>query len=427
MATDFITPAARSQAPAEMPPSPLRYLARQPILDRQGKAMGYELLYRTGPDSEFHGDPEWATRIMVDNALTFGVRRLTGGLTAWVNCTAQSIIARDVAILPANQVVLEIADQVEVSPELLASCKALKGAGYMLALDNFTYKPGAKQLVPIVDYIKIDFLHTPALERHRLLSLLRQHGKILVAEKIETQEDFTRAQAEGFALFQGYFFCRPMLVSKRKIPSNKFAHLQLLAMFEQEQHNLDALSEQIKLDPAIAYRLLRYVNSPLCPIREEALSIQRALMVVGEELFRRFAVLAIFSEVSSGAPDELLRTAFVRARFCELAAQHLKLNPREQYLIGLFSLLPAMLQAPMDEAIRELPWRVEVRMALLGELGALRVPLEWIDAHERADWETSRQIAASEGLSPSQLHDCFHRAVLWADDLLSASGLGTAG
>jgi EAL and modified HD-GYP domain-containing signal transduction protein len=398
-------------------------LARQPILDRAGKAHGYELLFRRGPEHEFHGDAEAATRIMIDNAIVFGLRKLTGGPTAFVNCTADSLIQRHVWILPPGMAVLEIPSTVEPSSGLIAACRELKAAGYKLALDNFVYRPALKHLIQLADYIKIDFKNTPKPERIKLLNFFKSYDNILIAEKLETQADFEEARAEGFTLFQGYYFCRPILTGKRPLPVNRMAHLHLLRLLEEETLDIEKVSEQVKLDPSLAYRLLRFVNSPLCAIREEVRSIPAALMFVGENMFRRFARLAILSEVNAGGSDELLRTAFVHARFCELAAEWLRFDPQEQYLMGLFSLLSAMLQMPMEDAIIELPLRLEICEALVGAPSRLRSALDWLECHERLDEEGAAQIAAEFGVDPEKLQECFTQAALWADEILwTASG-----
>lgn len=399
----------------------LRYLARQPILDRQGNAHGYELLFRTGPDAEYHGSAESATRIMIDNAIVYGLRKLTGGAPAFVNCTPDALIQKLVWILPPGMAVLELPGDVELTADLLAACKALKAAEYKLAIDNFVYRPALKPLIQLADFIKVDFHNASAQDRVRSIAAVREMHKTLIAEKVETQADYQRAVAEGFTLFQGYHFCRPLLLSKHPVPANKLAHLRLLAMLDQDELDFNKIGEQVKLDPALTYRLLRYVNSPLCPIREEVRSVQAALMIVGETLFRRFSRLAIMSEINSGQTGELLRTAFVRARFCELAAELLQFEPQEQYLMGLFSLLPAMVQAPMEEALAGLPLRSEARRALLGEFAPLHCLVDWIACYERADWQGANQVAAERGLAPEKLQECFAHAVLWADEMLWTS------
>jgi c-di-GMP-related signal transduction protein len=403
------------------PDSALRYVARQPILDLQGKIYGYELLFRHGAETAFSGDGEFATRTMIDNTVLFGLEKLTGSLPAFVNCTAEALIREQVGLLPPSMTVLEILETVEPVPELIQACRHLKSLGFRLALDDFVWKPSLEPLIRIVDYIKFDFILSGERERGEMLARLEGVPVILLAEKVETQRDHQRASAEGFTLFQGYYFCRPTLLTRRKVPANRISHIEMLRLLQQTPLDVPKASEAVKRDAALTYRLLRLVNSPACAMRQEVRSISAALIALGEDVFRRIATLAIASELNSGQPAEILRMAFVRARFCELAAAACGLNTLEQYLMGMFSMLPAMLRAPMEEILSALPLRTEIRSALLGEPNPERTPLAWLEANEQGDWQTCDAVALEQRLDPQYLHRSYTDALVWAELSLSGS------
>jgi c-di-GMP-related signal transduction protein len=413
-------PGSRQDSTGSDPDSALRYVARQPILDALGKVYGYELLFRSGPETIFRGDSEFATRTMIDNTVLFGLEKLTGSLPAFVNCTAEALIGEPVGLLPPGTTVLEILETVEPVPEVIQACRHLKSLGFRLALDDFVWKPSLEPLIRIVDYIKFDFILSGEIERRRMLARLEGIPVVLLAEKVETQQDYQRATAEGFTLFQGYYFCRPTLLTGRKIPANQISHIQLLRLLQQTPLDVPRASEAVKRDVALTYRLLRLVNSPAYAMRQEVRSISGALLAVGEDVFRRIATLAIASELNSGQPSEILRMAFVRARFCELAAAACGLNSLEQYLTGMFSMLPAMLRAPMEEILSALPLRKEIRGALLGEPNQERTPLGWLEANEQGDWLSCDAVAQQQRLDPDYLHRSFTDALVWAE--LSMSG-----
>jgi len=402
------------------PDSALRYVARQPILDLQGKVYGYELLFRSGPETIFRGDSEFATRTMIDNTVLFGIEKLTGSLPAFVNCTAEALIRGQVGLLPPGITVLEILETVEPVPELIQACRHLKSLGFRLALDDFVWKPSLEPLIRIADYIKFDFILSGEIERRKMLARLKGIPAVLLAEKVETQLDYQRASAEGFTLFQGYYFCRPTLLTRRKVPANQMSHIEMLRLLQETPLDLRRASEAVKRDAALTYRLLRLVNSPACAMRQEVRSISAALMALGEDVFRRIATLAITSELNSGQPAEILRMAFVRARFCELAAASCGLNTLEQYLMGMFSMLPAMLRAPMEEILSALPLRTEIRCALLGEPNPERTLLAWLEANEQGDWQGCDAVAQEERLDPEYLQRSYTDALVWAE--LSLSG-----
>ncbi len=399
---------------------PVRYLARQPILDLHGRVHGYELLYREGQEKSFQGEANHATRTTIDDTVVFGVQSLTGGFPAFVNCTAGALLENLVEALPPDMAVLEILETVEPTPELLAVCRRLKGQGYRIALDDFEWRPELVPLTQLADYIKIDFRNSDASDRKRILGQLQGFKGALLAEKVETRAEYDQARAEGFTLFQGYYFCQPKLMAKRKVPANHLVHMQLLEMLDKDPLDLTVVSELVKRDPSLTYRLIRLVNSAGMGLRQEVNSITTALMVIGDDLFRRIALLAIASEANGGQPAEIVRMAFVRARFCELGSTASRVDPMEEYLLGLFSMLPAMLQVPMGEAIADLPLRTSLRRALLGETSAARDRLTWLEFHERGDWEVCDRLARERELDGPKLLSDFTEAVVWADDLISS-------
>ena len=426
MATDLETPvssATVSATPVSAAPEPdlaigMRYVARQPILDLHGKVHGYELLFRDGPRAVFSGDGDLATRTMIDNAVLFGLGRLTGNLPVFLNCTEEALTGRLVHVLPASMTVLEILETLEPAPGLISACRHLKACGFRLALDDFTWKPGIEPLVEIADYIKVDFVVSGKQERRELLQRLRGVTVALIAEKIETQAQYLQACDGGFTLMQGFHFCRPVLMRNHKVPANRLQHIEILRILQDETMDLHELAGLVKRDTCLTYRLLRLINSPVSAMRQEVQSVQAALIAVGEDAFRRLATLAITSEMNAGQPVELLRMAFVRGRFCELASVFCDLHPTEQYLLGLLSLLPAMLRVSMSNLTPLLPLRDEIRRALEGEKLPERALLWWLEAHERADWATCDLVTERQGLNAGDLLVCYEEAVQWAEAAL---------
>jgi EAL and modified HD-GYP domain-containing signal transduction protein len=393
----------------------LRYMARQPILDVRGQVHAYELLFRDGLENSFRGtDLELASRTIVDNIVIFGLQDLSGGLPAFVNCTDEVLTADLASALPPQTTVLEILETVEPTAELVQACRKFKAQGFRIALDDFIWDPKFAPLVEVADYIKVDFLGSHAAERQEVLRNIYGSRAKLVAEKVETLEEFNKARSEGFTLFQGYYFCRPVMLEKRKIPANRLHHLEILQLLHAEPMDFRRLVPLVKSDASLTHRLLRLVNSAGYGVRQEIRSIQSALVIVGEDTFRRIATLAIASELNTGQPAEILRMALVRGRFCELAASLAKLCVTEQYLVGLLSLFPAMLQVPMDQLTPMFPLRPQIRESLNGAANPERCLLAWIEAHERGDWRGSDAIAQAAGLNGERLYACYAEAVPWA-------------
>ena len=393
----------------------LRYVARQPILNLRNKVLAYELLFRAGPEAVFRGDGDMATRTMLDNAMVFGLERLSAGLPAFVNCTMESLVERMVRVLPAGLTVLEVLETLEPTPELIAACRELKAEGYRIALDDFVWKAKFDPLVELADYIKVDFIQTNAPKRQELFKRVSGTQIVLLAEKVETQEDHKQARAEGFTLFQGYYFCRPQLVENRKVPANKASHVQILRLLQHDPLDLPQLSELLKRDTSLVFRFLRMANSATYALHNQVRSIHSALQVVGDDAVRRIASLAIASELNAGQSPEILRMALVRGRFCELAARASALEPAEQYLLGMFSLLSVMLGVPMATLAPILTSQRQIQGALLGALTHESSLLRWVEFHEQGNWAKCDVIVQSYGLNQAEMIRCYAEAAIWTD------------
>ncbi len=396
-------------------------VVRQPILDLQNRVHGYELLFWNGRERATRVESGLATRTMADNTVVFGVEQLACGLPVFMNCTADSLTDEWVQVLPPQLTVLELPADSEPTPALLAACRKLKAKGIRLALHDYSGKPESEPLVSLADYIKVSILKQNAAERIELLSKLSASAAHLVAEHVETPEEFNQVRDEGFTLFQGYYFCHPEPVKNHKIPGNRMVHLEILETLQDEPADLERLGQLVRCDASLTYRLLRFLNSPVCAMRQEVTSVQTALLLLGETTFRRIAMLAIASDFNSEQPAEILRMAFERGRFCELTAALCGLNPSEQYLIGMVSLFPAMLRIPMEDLVNLLPLRMEAGNALLAMGNPEGVLLKWLVAREAGDWAACETILAGIGVSHDQAALCYINAVTWADDAVKSS------
>jgi EAL and modified HD-GYP domain-containing signal transduction protein len=412
-------PEAAENVPAEWAGG-LRYVARQPILDLRGRVHAYELLFRAGPETAFRGDGDVATRTMLDNTVMFGLDRLTAGLPAFVNCTREALTESLVDVLPPSMTVLEVLETLEPNPELIAACRQLKAAGFRLALDDFVWEPRFEPLIELANYIKVDIAATPAYQRRELMQRLKGKAIAMIAEKVETQQEYQQAKAEGFTLFQGYFFCRPILMKNRNIPANRLFHVQILQLLHKDPIDLHQLSDLLKKDTSLTYRLMRLVNSPICAMRQEVRSIETALVVVGEDAFRRIATLAVTSEMNSTQSMEILRMAFVRGRFCELAAGLCGLDSTEQYLMGMFSMLPAMLRVSIEDLAPSLPMREDIRGALIGQPLRERCLLQWVESTERGQWAECDKVIEEWSLPSEEIVRCYAEAITWSEEALQS-------
>lgn len=282
-----------------------RYFALQPILNHSRKVIGSEALFRMGWEDCFRGDSNVATRIMIDNWLLYGFEDLNSGYLTFLNCTREALVSGLLTLLPP-WAVLEILETVEPDDEVLRACRDLKRLGYLISLDDFESPDKMEGFLDLADFIKIDFRTTRTRERGRLLQRLKRTSATLIAEKIETEEEFRLAKWEGFQLFQGFYFHEQISFAMTRDSVSEKNCLNILEALDQSRFAVDALTDLINLEPGIGCRLLRKANwivtdgSPVNTFRD-------ALKLVGKSEFRKLVVLAMFADTKnwSGLPQEL--------------------------------------------------------------------------------------------------------------------------
>jgi c-di-GMP phosphodiesterase len=391
----------------------LRYVARQPILDASGRVHAYDLNFRNSPEIIFRRDPDVAMETMLDNEVLFGLERLSNGQPAFIGCTGEALADELVLVLTPSLTILGIPANLEPSPRLVDSCRTLKARGFRLALDEFAWNDDLQPLLERADYIRMDFrLYGDPERRH-----MAQRGLssiAMVAQKVETPEDYRLARDLGFTLFQGEYFCHPTILKKRKIPSNRIYHFEIVRELYRDPLDIRKVSQLVRSDASLMYRLLRLVNSPIYGLYQEVRSIETAIRFLGETAFRRVVSVAVLSELNADQPAEILLMGLLRARFCELSARPFHQDPAEQYLVGMFSLLPAMLGVSMEEIVANLPFRTDICQALTGTENPERTPLTWLEFHERGDWQACDRLVSTCGGNSSQLAQFYEESLIWA-------------
>lgn len=396
------------------------YIARQPIFDATRDVIGYELLFRDGLSNCFGStDGNEATRqVLLNTFVLFGLSRLTGGRPAFINFTREYLFNDLIRLFPPHSVVVEILEDIPADPEVVAACRWLKESGYTLALDDVTALEPYGTLLELVDIVKVDFRATPPEQRRAMAKRLMGSTVRLLAEKVETYQEFREAVDEGFALFQGYFFSKPEIVRKRDVPGNKAQYLRLLRELRKPDVTVDGLERIIKQDISLSYRLLKYINSPLFGLRSEIRSVRHALTLLGERDVRRWSMLAALSGLAPEKPSELLETGLMRARFCETLSGVLGADAREaadeMFLVGLFSVLDALLDVSLEEAVRDAGVPARVKAALLGVPSPLRDVLELVSAYERGEWESVAKLLDALNVDLRAVAQVFVDSVDWA-------------
>jgi EAL and modified HD-GYP domain-containing signal transduction protein len=397
----------------------LRYIARQPILDSKQQTFGYELLYRAArEDFARISDPEGASRRVLDDLLMLGIDELTRGRHVFLNCTQEVLTQRLVELLPTKNLVLEVLETIVADHDLVQSCAELKAAGYSLALDDFVPNANTLPLVEFVDYIKIDFR---ALTADQCRELVHRFGNKIqfVAEKIETHAEYASARAMGCTLFQGYSFAEPALLTVRQIPSMYTNYVRLLAATCKPNFDFFAVEAIIKTDVALCYKLLRFLNSAAFCLGSDITSLRQALVILGENAIRRWVCVSAAATAAKGKPAELLTLALLRARFCELLAGNARCNPYHGFMVGLFSLISALLDMPLENILTHVELPTEAHEALLGQPCRLRALLDFVGSYLDGDWDAVTAKSAKLEVSQQQVTSCYLEAARSADSLMA--------
>lgn len=393
------------------------FVGRQPIYDRKQGVMAYELLFRNSEQNFAHIDnPDRATSELIVNTLTeFGLNNVVDDKLAFINLTRSFITGALPVPGGQDRLVLEILEDIELDQAVLDGIQRLKQQGYTIALDDFIFHPHLEPLVQIADIVKLDLL---AFENGGLSDHVRQLKKYpvkLLAEKVETHEVYQQCVDLGFDYFQGYFFCKPNIIAGQRTPANRLALLNLLTKLSDTQATIDSLGDLISQDVTLSYRLLRYINSSNYSLNKSIDSVKHAMMLLGIETVRSLAYLIIVSSVED-KPFELFVTALIRARMCQSLAIELgeKKAAPVYFTVGLFSVIDAIMDKPMQEVLEQLPLSEDICAALLTHTGSMGEALHCALAYERGEWDEVEYKSVSD----EQIRKVYIESLNWCREFM---------
>jgi EAL and modified HD-GYP domain-containing signal transduction protein len=402
------------------------YLGRQPILDRNQTLFGYELLFRNEPVGPALVVNELsATAAVIAHASQLGMERTIGDALGFVNVDADVLMTDIFSFLPRERVVLEIADTLPLTPELLARIQELGGLGFQFALHGAAEGEHTEALLPLVQYVKMDVHHTPLSTLMRQAPRFQQLRKKLVAEKVESREEFKNALDLGFDYFQGYYFSKPVIMSGKKLSPSQLAVMELMTLVTSDADNPE-IERAIKRDVSLALNLLRLVNTPAVGARQRIDSLSQALNLLGRRQLQRWLQIMLYAEPSKRGHSmtPLLMLATTRGRLLELLAT--KLRPSERhaadvaFTVGIMSLMDTLFGMPMHEILGQIPVIDTVAAALLdrtgfyGELLKLAESLERIEELDHQIVPTLRELA----MTSDELVELELAAFEWSDNVV---------
>ena len=389
-------------------------VARQAIYNDAMAVTAYELLYRESASAlkAMVTDARRATlRVISNAALEIGLDRLAGGLPVHINFPRELLIGDPMLPLEPASVVIEVLEDVPADREVLAGIALLRQRGHRIALDDYSVRETDRALLDVADIVKLALSQQDPAELPRTVRELKARGLHLIAEEVETVEQFDRCIELGFDGFQGYFLQHPQTFQAQRVPSNKIGTLRLLTELSREDVTVDEVERVVAQDMSMSYRVLRCINSSFYNLPRKVDSIRQAIVILGLDPLRQLCSLVALQGFDD-RPPSLLIVAMARARMCEqlgrLAGAH---DTGPYFITGLFSMLNVLTGVPVAKLVEELPLAKPVEIALINETGELGVALHCVRAYERGRWKD----VSFHNLPHEVIRAAYVDAVFWAE------------
>lgn len=406
------------------------FIGRQPIFNLHEQVVAYELLYRSKNVNTFPMvDSDAATvDVLVNSFLSIGIEEVTNGKPCFVNFTENLLMSSINEYLNPSQVVIEILEDVPLTPKLVERVIELKSYGFKIALDDFILDEHVQiydELFVHIDFIKVDFLLSPLLERMEIENKVKEkfpHIKLL-AEKVETRNQFEVAKHSGYELFQGYFFEQPQIIKATDIPVNTIQYFYIISLLKEEEPNIQLLSENIERDISLTYKLLQMVNNSSRRSKSKVRSIKQAILILGIADLRKWIYLLAMREIDVNTDSDLfkevMRTSLFRAKACEkLAKLSRRQNFSEYFFVGMFSLIDTLLQRPLHIILQQLPFSEDIKATILGFQTEMTPYLEFSIALGKLDWDSLEELAPNINIDLTSIDLLYHEAFEWAEKSL---------
>ena len=405
------------------------FVARQPIFTKNEHIFAYELLYRDSGANAFPNiDGDFATlEVLTHSFLTIGINNLVGDKLCFINFTENLLDNTVFDKIPPKRIVVEVLEDIPITPSLIQKLKYIKKLGFLIALDDFILQKNIElydELFSLVNFIKVDFILSKPAERQVIERIVKRNYPhiVLLAEKVETREEFYQAKEAGYGLFQGYFFAKPEVIKGTDIPANMAQYFRIISLLRNHGSTVEQIAEEIERDVSLSFKILKIINSPAARKRSKIRSIKQAVVMLGLEELNHWLYVLMLRESkinSNGDGMALIEASLFRAKFCELLAKkRLLQNSSEYFLVGMFSLIDTLLHQKMNHLLQELPLTDEVAETLSGKRTNMTPFLELSIACDEVRWDDIIAGADTIGVDHATLNKYYLEARSWAMDIL---------
>lgn len=399
------------------------FLARQGIYDRNSDVVAYELLYRNSNENTFpiHVNQGYSTIKLMSNIAMVGIYEITNGRKAFINYPEEIIKNGLTTIFSKEKIVIEVLETVELTDDIIKNLKNLKTLGYEIALDDVVNEERLDGFMDIIDIIKIDFKQTTPEDRKRIVEKIQENNIMLLAEKIETQEEYKEAYENGYDYFQGYYFNKPLLLKDKDMRVNRRIYSMIMLELMKDDFDIDYIENIIKSDMTLSFKLLKFLNCGYFGFLAPITSIRHAIALIGKKELRRWTLLIAVSEISDD--EESINKTIIRGKFCEII--HEKISPdnsQKAFLVGLFSNLDVSMDKDMDKILKGINIDNDIKEALLGKSNTLKDILDIIKYYEKLNFREITKICTKLNIEKETLAVTYIEALKWSTKLLNSVG-----
>ncbi|WP_026694442.1 EAL and HDOD domain-containing protein [Peribacillus kribbensis] len=397
------------------------FVGRQPIFNENQELFGYELLSRNSEENSYTGtDGDKATvDVLAASFLSIGIDKLANGKKCFINFTKNLILEGLPALFQKDAIVIELLEDINDSKEILQACKMLKSLGYTIALDDYVFKDENKHLIDYADIIKVDFMNTNLSDISKLIAKVSNRNIVLLAEKVETHQEFLIAKEIGFKLFQGYFFSKPVVIKAKDVFAQvNYSYYALLEKLDSPEPDINEITHLIESDFSLAYKLLKIVNSTAYHMRNKISSIKQVIVILGLYEVRKWVLVLAYTS-NKPKDKEVIRLSLCRAKFFESIGSIRGVNISEHFLFGLFSLIDTILDRPMSDILEELPLTLVIKEALQGKVNELQFLLDLVQNLERCRTDKAEKLSLELRIPIKKVYDIYIKSIEWSDNIVN--------
>ncbi len=398
------------------------FLARQPLLDLKNVVIGYELLFRTSQSNEASVvDGYSATlKVMKDLLLNFGVKQIANGKRFFINFNDDLILQNAPELFKPEELVIELLEDTLGNLDVVEALKSYREKGYLIALDDFEFDSSKIELVKNADIIKLDFLLTSREDLRNMVKELKKYNVILLAEKVETMDEYEFAKELGCTMFQGYYFQRPVVLESSEMNSIPTVYYELLEELNKAEVDFSAIAKIMKKDTGLTVSILKLLNSAAYYSKNKIKSLERALVRLGTNESKSVIMMNMLKTVASDAvPNAILNTSLRRGKQAELLAKHFNLNDRseELFILGLLSLINIIMRRSMTDILSDVPLEKDIISALLGDINDLSRILDILVLHEMDRLDEVTELLNKHNVDIDLFSTIYIEATSWADSI----------